>query len=130
MARLQLLCCDPGYTIWITVALTGEEIPRAADMIRPGDASASLYRSHSDYVVEAILQVWEQRASVTGYRFVEQAPLLRHFMARFDESHTPPPVPAETLGSRSSAAQQDDRGCRCAARPARGQAAKLTGRPE
>jgi len=36
-----------------------------------------------DYVVEAILNVWERREQVRGYRFVEQAPVLRHFTARF-----------------------------------------------
>jgi tryptophanase len=34
-------------------------------------------------VVEAILQVWQRRTAVSGYRFLEQAPVLRHFTARF-----------------------------------------------
>jgi tryptophanase len=38
-----------------------------------------------DYVVEAILEVWQRRSGVGGYRFVEQAPYLRHFTARFEE---------------------------------------------
>ena len=41
-------------------------------------------QSHIDYVVEAILQVWQRRASVSGYRFTEQAPVLRHFTAKFE----------------------------------------------
>jgi tryptophanase len=42
-------------------------------------------QSHVDYVVEAILEIWKRRAAVRGYRFTEQAPLLRHFTARFEE---------------------------------------------
>jgi tryptophanase len=35
--------------------------------------------------LRAILQVWERRDGVGGYRFVEQAQPLRHFTARFEE---------------------------------------------
>ena len=41
-------------------------------------------QSHIDYVVEAILEVWRRREGIRGYRFVEQAPFLRHFTARFE----------------------------------------------
>jgi tryptophanase len=41
-------------------------------------------QSHIDYVVEAILQIWARREKVSGYRFLEQAPVLRHFTARFE----------------------------------------------
>ena len=40
-------------------------------------------QSHIDYVVEAILNVFARRERVRGFRFVEQAPFLRHFTARF-----------------------------------------------
>jgi tryptophanase len=54
-------------------------------------------QSHIDYVVEAIVQVWQRRAAVSGYRFVEQAPVLRHFTARFQPApHTPR---SETAGT-------------------------------
>jgi tryptophanase len=36
-----------------------------------------------DYVVEAVLNLWKRRDTVRGYRFVEQAPFLRHFTAKF-----------------------------------------------
>ena len=41
-------------------------------------------QSHIDYVVEAILQIWERRNEVSGYRFLEQAAVLRHFTAKFE----------------------------------------------
>jgi tryptophanase len=34
---------------------------------------------------QAVLEPWKSRADVRGYRFVEQAPVLRHFIARFEE---------------------------------------------
>ena len=39
---------------------------------------------HIDYVVEAILQVYERRASISGYHIVSQPKFLRHFTARFE----------------------------------------------
>jgi tryptophanase len=40
-------------------------------------------QSHIDYVVEAILEVYEQRDRIRGLQMVYQAPSLRHFTARF-----------------------------------------------
>jgi len=41
-------------------------------------------QSHIDYVVEAILSVFEDRDALGGYRIVEEPPFLRHFSARFE----------------------------------------------
>jgi tryptophanase len=66
-------------------AVTGEETPGAMELVRLAIPRRVYTQSHIDYVVEAILQVWARRSDVTGYRFVEQAPLLRHFTAKFEE---------------------------------------------
>jgi tyrosine phenol-lyase len=63
---------------------TGAETPASMELVRLAIPRRVYTQSHVDYVVEAILNVWERRASVGGYRFVEQAPLLRHFTARFE----------------------------------------------
>jgi tryptophanase len=65
-------------------AETGEESPAAMELVRLAIPRRVYTQSHIDYVVEAILEVWNRRAAVTGYRFVEQAPLLRHFTAKFE----------------------------------------------
>jgi tryptophanase len=39
-------------------------------------------QSHIDYVVEAILEVAEQKAGIRGFEIVEAPPALRHFSAR------------------------------------------------
>jgi len=41
-------------------------------------------QSHIDYVVEAILKVFERREVIAGYRIASQPEFLRHFTARFE----------------------------------------------
>jgi tyrosine phenol-lyase len=67
-------------------AQTGEEIAAPMELVRLAIPRRVYAQSHIDYVVEAILQIWERREKVGGYRFTEQAPLLRHFTARFEEA--------------------------------------------
>jgi tryptophanase len=64
---------------------TGEEMPAAMELVRLAIPRRVYTQSHIDYVVEAILELWKRRADVRGYRFLEQAPMLRHFTARFEE---------------------------------------------
>lgn len=63
---------------------TGEETTAPMELVRLAVPRRVYTQSHVDYVVEAILNVWARRDRVEGYRFVEQAPFLRHFTARFE----------------------------------------------
>jgi tryptophanase len=67
-------------------SITGQETPGPMELVRLAIPRRVYTQSHIDYVAEAILQVWERRAAVRGYRFAEQAPWLRHFTARFEEA--------------------------------------------
>jgi tyrosine phenol-lyase len=40
-------------------------------------------QSHIDYVVEIILDVFERRSHLKGMEIIEEAPMLRHFTAKF-----------------------------------------------
>jgi tryptophanase len=61
----------------------GDESAAAMELVRLAIPRRVYTQSHIDYVVEAVLNVWQRRDAVRGYRFVEQAPFLRHFTAKF-----------------------------------------------
>ena len=63
---------------------TGEEVAGPMELVRLAIPRRVYTQSHVDYVVEAILNLWERRSAVRGYRFTEQAPFLRHFTAKFE----------------------------------------------
>ncbi len=63
---------------------TGEETPAPMELVRLAIPRRVYTQSHIDYVVEAILQVWDRREGIGGYRIVKQAPVLRHFTAEFE----------------------------------------------
>ena len=62
---------------------SGAETAAPMELVRLAIPRRVYTQSHIDYVVEAILNVWRRRESVRGYRFTEQAQVLRHFTARF-----------------------------------------------
>jgi tryptophanase len=63
---------------------TGAEMPSAMDLVRLAIPHRVYTQSHIDYVVEAILAVYERRESIPGYRIISQPKFLRHFTARFE----------------------------------------------
>jgi len=64
---------------------SGEEVPAPMELVRLAIPRRVYTQSHVDYVIEAVLKVWDQRDELRGFRIVEQAPVLRHFTARFEE---------------------------------------------
>lgn len=62
---------------------TGEETTAPMELVRLAIPRRVYTQSHIDYVVEAVLNVYQKRQAVRGYQFIEQAPYLRHFTARF-----------------------------------------------
>jgi tyrosine phenol-lyase len=69
---------------------TGEETTAPMELVRLAIPRRVYTQSHIDYVVEVICDVWRNRERIRGYRFTHQAPVLRHFTARFE----PVPEPA------------------------------------
>jgi tryptophanase len=65
-------------------AEAGREIPAAMELVRLAIPRRVYTQSHIDYVVEIILDVFEHKDSIPGYRIVHQPPFLRHFTARFE----------------------------------------------
>ena len=64
---------------------TGEEVPSRMELVRLAIPRRVYTESQIKYVIDVILEVWRDRRSLAGYRIVEQAPVLRHFTARFEE---------------------------------------------
>jgi tryptophanase len=66
----------------------GSERLAATDLVRLAFPRRVYTQSHVDYLAEVILAAAEQKRELTGYRIVQQAPVLRHFTARLE------PLPA------------------------------------
>ncbi|MGD8698076.1 MAG: tryptophanase [Gemmatimonadales bacterium] len=63
---------------------SGEETAAQHELLRLAIPRRVYTQSHVDYVVEAIIAVWNRREEIPGYRISYQAPFLRHFTARFE----------------------------------------------
>ena len=73
---------------------SGEETLAESELLRLAIPRRVYTKSHIDYVVETIVEVFEQREAIRGLRIVEQRRALRHFSARFE------PIAAPTSPSR------------------------------
>lgn len=74
----------PTGSVSCTIQNTGEEVPSKLELVRLAIPRRVYTRSQIDYVIDVTLAVWARRESIGGFRFVEQAPVLRHFTARFE----------------------------------------------
>jgi tryptophanase len=63
---------------------TGEETAAASELVRLAVPRRVYTQSHIDYVVEIILDVFNRREAIGGFRFTKQVAVLRHFTARFE----------------------------------------------
>ncbi|HSE30068.1 MAG TPA: tryptophanase [Pyrinomonadaceae bacterium] len=67
-----------------TVTESNKEVAPSMELVRLAIPHRVYTQSHIDYVIEAILQVYERRGLVSGYRITSQPRFLRHFSARFE----------------------------------------------
>jgi tryptophanase len=63
---------------------TGEESTAQMELVRLAIPRRVYTQSHVDYLVEAVLGVWNRREAIGGFAFAYQAPVLRHFTAEFE----------------------------------------------
>jgi tyrosine phenol-lyase len=54
------------------------------DLVRLAIPRRVYTQSHIDYVVEVVLDVWNQRRQIRGLQLISGAPFLRHFTARLE----------------------------------------------
>jgi tryptophanase len=62
---------------------TGEERPAPRELVRLAMPRRVYTQSHVDYMIEMIGHVAKRLSELRGYEFTWQAPVLRHFTARF-----------------------------------------------
>jgi tryptophanase len=59
--------------------------PPSLELVRLAFPRRVYTQSHIDYVVEATIEVFQQRDKLRGLKIVSEPPALRHFTARFEE---------------------------------------------
>ena len=62
---------------------SGRLISPPMELVRLAIPRRVYTQSHIDYVIEVIHEVFARRESLTGYAITEEAPVLRHFTAKF-----------------------------------------------
>ena len=62
----------------------GTESPATMDLVRLAIPRRTYTQSHMDYVVEVCERVLAMKDELTGYRIVDEPPVLRHFTAGFE----------------------------------------------
>lgn len=62
---------------------TGRFIPPPMELVRLAIPRRVYTQSHIDYVVETVVDVFRERDALRGMKIVYEAPMLRHFTARF-----------------------------------------------
>jgi tryptophanase len=61
----------------------GKLIPPPMELVRLAIPRRVYTQSHIDYVIEIVLKVFRDRNKLKGYKIIYEAPMLRHFTARF-----------------------------------------------
>jgi len=67
---------------------SGAESTAKMELVRLAIPRRVYTKSQIDYLVDVTLDVYARREDIGGFRFVEQAPVLRHFTARFEPLYT------------------------------------------
>ncbi|MBI4811332.1 MAG: tryptophanase, partial [Ignavibacteriales bacterium] len=63
---------------------SSEFIPSAMELVRLAIPRRVYTQSHIDYVIECVIEVFRNRSRMPGYKITYEAPMLRHFTARFE----------------------------------------------
>ena len=79
---------------------TGKMIFPKLDLVRLAIPRRMYTQSHFDYVIDVIKAVAAKRTSYSGYRITYQAPLMRHFTARFEPVGSLPNVGKKVMESK------------------------------
>ena len=62
----------------------GKLIPSMMELVRMAIPRRVYTQSHIDYLIEVIIEVFKNRNKLKGYKITYEAPMLRHFTAKFE----------------------------------------------
>lgn len=62
----------------------GKLIPAMMELVRLAIPRRVYTQSHIDYLIEVISEVYNRRKDLKGYKIIYEAPILRHFTAKFE----------------------------------------------
>ncbi len=90
----QALCCalylaggirgvEIGSVMFGKYADDGSLISPPLELVRLAIPRRVYTQSHMDYLIEVIQEVKEYADQITGFKIIEEAPILRHFTAKF-----------------------------------------------
>jgi len=62
----------------------GKLIPAMMELVRLAIPRRVYTQSHVDFLIEVITEVYKKRNELKGYKIIYEAPILRHFTAKFE----------------------------------------------
>jgi tryptophanase len=62
----------------------GKLIPAMMELVRLAMPRRVYTQSHVDYLIEVVSEVYNRRKDLKGYKIIYEAPILRHFTAKFE----------------------------------------------
>ncbi len=77
--------CEIGSVMFGKNDENGKLIPAMMELVRLAIPRRVYTQSHIDYVAEVIIEVFKNRDKLKGFEIVYEAPMLRHFTAKFRE---------------------------------------------
>jgi tryptophanase len=75
--------CEIGSVMFGKYDANGNLIPSMMELVRMAIPRRVYTQSHIDYVAEVLIEVFKKKDELRGYTFTYEAPILRHFTARF-----------------------------------------------
>ena len=73
-----------GSVMFGTYDSSGKLIPAVMELVRLAIPRRVYTQSHIDYVAEVVIEVFKSRSNLKGMKIIYEAPVLRHFTARFE----------------------------------------------
>jgi tryptophanase len=77
--------CEIGSLLAGRDPSTGEDRHPRFELVRLAIPRRVYTQTHMDYVIDTVGKVYQKKAELKGWKFTYEPPILRHFMAEFDE---------------------------------------------